>query len=88
VQALCCFVGAVDIEIEVADLVEGRYFESPLFQQSGRCGRTRYDAVNAIFDVRQQVDEEIDGRTGADAQDYARLDELKRRLGGTALVVR
>jgi len=84
VEALGDFVGAVDIEVDVADLVQRLDFEVAGFKQFRRFPRTRNDTVDAIPYVREQVDKMPDGRSGSDAERRAGLDECEGCLGGTA----
>ena len=87
VETLRRLVRAVDIEIEIAHLVQGRYRKAPFLEQ-GCCNfGTRNNAVDAVADAGQHVDEEIDGGPGTHTQYHPRLDEFERGFGGTTLLV-
>ncbi|MNZ76599.1 hypothetical protein D3C78_951120 [compost metagenome] len=69
VQVLVAFVGAVDVELQVADGVQLIHRNTMTLQAcSGRFG-TGHGAVEGGLVLGQGVDEAVGGRTGADADD-------------------
>src|SRR5690606_24676802 len=79
------FVGAVDVERQGAGIVEFKHFDAVPAQARGALLGAGDGAGDAMPDPRQRIDEEGDGRTGADADDAAVLDVLDGLFAGQAL---
>jgi hypothetical protein len=76
VQSFGSFIGTVDVQVEIAHFVQGRYVEPTLFEQCRRGSGTGYDAIDTLPDAGQHVDQKINGRSGTDAENHTWLDEL------------
>src|SRR5262249_25653601 len=81
------FVGAVDVQRELAGAVEIDDADAERGQQRRALLRARHRGVDATLDAAELVDEVRDGRAGADADDAAVLDERDRLLRGKALLL-
>ena len=85
-QATVHFVGAVDVDRDVVDVVEIEHRKAQLAQPGrGRLG-TRHGAADARAHVGQGRDEVIGGGAGADAEDAAVRYLFERRTGDGALL--
>src|SRR6266852_573550 len=78
-------VGPVDVDRQLVDAIEVVQPDAVALQPLGRSVRTRHCAGDPAFDFRQLVDEEIGGRTGADA-DHGILNHVLDRLAGDRLL--
>src|SRR6185436_6208276 len=72
------FIGAVDVGIDLTDVVEIEYPVSRGFESAGGCDRARHRTGEFHTVRRKLVDEEVHRRTRADSQDHAWLDEFER----------
>ena len=61
------FVGAIDIDGEWPGVVERPHVDATGLESGGRCLRAGNGGLDAVARLDQLVDEKIDGRTGADA---------------------
>src|SRR5262245_19980123 len=85
-QMLGRLVGAVDVEIEIADVGELRDLDPGGFQPLRRSLRARYDGCE-LGDIGQQpVDQKVDRRAGPDSERDTVLD-IGECCGGRELLV-
>src|SRR5205814_2114610 len=77
VQVLGDLVGAVDVHRELVHAVQVEHADAVLLQPLGARLRCSDCALDAPFDAGQRIDEEIDRRSGADA-DHALLSVFQR----------
>ena len=81
-QVAVGFVGAVNVERECAGLVELKHTDAGVAQGVFGGDRAGDGAVYVRFGGDERLDEEGDGRAGADADDIARLDVAQRGFSG------
>ena len=73
-------VGAVYIDAEFVHLSGVKHLDAQCLQALGRGHRAGHRAGNGVLDGRQRVDEFVDGRAGANANDAAGLDVMQGGL--------
>ena len=83
VQVLGGLVGAVDVYVQVADRVQGRYLEAVLLEPFGGRAGTRDYALHPVADGGKKVDQDVDCRSGPDAKYRTAVDVLQRSFRHT-----
>jgi len=80
-------IGAVDVDLEVAGGVEVEHVDARGLQPGGRGFRAGDGAADAAATRGEGIDEEVDGGTGADADDAVVADPFEGGLRGGLLAV-
>src|SRR5690606_20186434 len=81
-QVVVGFVGAVDVELQLGDRVQVVDRNAVPLQAFGSRLRAGHRAVEEALVFRQQVDEEVGGRAGADADDAAIVELRDDKVDG------
>ena len=79
-------VGAVDVDLEVADGIQIQDLDAMLLEARSRALRARYGTLDRHFARRQRIDEEVHGGAGADAEDFVVGDVGQCRRGCRSLL--